>query len=81
MNFLEGEVAAIGQLSVTVQYGSDESQTVVVLRGDAKVGDKVTVGIRPEHLHVAASGNGAVANVMAVESMGDADSNAGIVNV
>ncbi|TFE36829.1 sn-glycerol-3-phosphate ABC transporter ATP-binding protein UgpC [Paraburkholderia dipogonis] len=72
MNFLEGKVVAVDQTSVTVQYGSGECQTVAVYSGNARTGDKVTVGIRPEHLHPGDFGNGAVGRVMAVESLGDA---------
>ncbi|CCD35820.1 Various polyols ABC transporter, ATP-binding component [Candidatus Paraburkholderia kirkii UZHbot1] len=61
MNFLSGTVAAV--------------QNDGVLPGSAKVGDAVTVGIRPEHLQpnsAEAGDYGVSAATMTVETLGDA---------
>ena len=87
MNFLEGVVEQIAGDGVLVRYASGETQRVAVeTRGTASSGAqtlaqgaRVTVGIRPEHLHVqpsaAADGAprfGVAARTTAVESLGDA---------
>jgi multiple sugar transport system ATP-binding protein len=72
MNFMEGVVQSVTHDGVTVRYETGETQRVAVEPGAVKVGDKVTVGIRPEHLHVGAAEDGVSATTMAVESLGDA---------
>ncbi|REE06497.1 sorbitol ABC transporter ATP-binding protein /mannitol ABC transporter ATP-binding protein [Paraburkholderia sp. BL27I4N3] len=72
MNLLEGAVDSVGAAGVVVRYPSGETQHAAVEAGNARPGDKVTIGVRPEHLHVSASGDGVGARVMAVESLGDA---------
>jgi multiple sugar transport system ATP-binding protein len=47
-------------------------QKVAVEPRGAREGDKVTVGIRPEHLHVESGEWGVGARAMTVESLGDA---------
>jgi len=71
MNFLEGSIAAVAADSLTVRYANGETQAVSVVPGRAAVGDKVTVGIRPEHLKLEATSDGVSAQVMTVESLGD----------
>jgi multiple sugar transport system ATP-binding protein len=72
MNFLEGTVAAVRGDGVSVRFADGDTQEVGVEAGSAKVGDTVTVGIRPEHLSISASGEqGFGARVTAVESLGD----------
>ncbi|MDR5736525.1 MULTISPECIES: sn-glycerol-3-phosphate ABC transporter ATP-binding protein UgpC [unclassified Caballeronia] len=74
MNFLSGTVVQVRDGGVLVKYATGEAQLVGVLPGNAKPGDAVTVGIRPEHLQpVAASGEyGVSASTMTVETLGDA---------
>ncbi|WP_321934582.1 sn-glycerol-3-phosphate ABC transporter ATP-binding protein UgpC [Paraburkholderia sp. J8-2] len=72
MNFLEGAVQAVSRDGVTVRYETGETQRVSVEPGAAKEGDKVTVGIRAEHLHASTTGDGTQARTMTVESLGDA---------
>jgi multiple sugar transport system ATP-binding protein len=75
MNFLSGTVAQIQNDGVLVKYATGETQLVGVLPGNAKPGDAVTVGIRPEHLQPNApdSGDyGVSASAMTVETLGDA---------
>ncbi|MEX3930742.1 ABC transporter ATP-binding protein [Paraburkholderia phymatum] len=72
MNFLEGVVQSVSANGVLVKYETGETQLVLVEAGRAKEGDKVTVGIRPEHLHIDVADYGVSARIMAVESLGDA---------
>jgi multiple sugar transport system ATP-binding protein len=72
MNFLEGTVHSVGQEGVVVKYATGETQLAAVDAGKARPGDKVTLGVRPEHLHVSASAEGVRVRIMAVESLGDA---------
>jgi multiple sugar transport system ATP-binding protein len=71
MNFLDGVVQGVTRDDVLVRYETGETQRVAVDPGRAKEGDKVTVGIRPEHVHVDSSEFGVSANTMAIESLGD----------
>ena len=72
MNFMEGVVQAVAADGVLVRYETGETQRVAVEPGRAKEGDKVTVGVRPEHLLVGMADYGVTARIMAVESLGDA---------
>ncbi|SAK51253.1 ABC transporter-like protein [Caballeronia hypogeia] len=75
MNFLSGTIAAVQSNGVLVKYATGETQLVGVLSGNAKVGDAVTVGIRPEHLQpnsAEAGDYGVSASTMTVETLGDA---------
>jgi multiple sugar transport system ATP-binding protein len=72
MNFMEGVVQSVTHDGVTVRYETGETQRVAVEPASVKQGDKVTVGIRPEHLHVGTTDDGVSARTMAVESLGDA---------
>lgn len=51
MNFLQGEIKAVGQNEVTVQLIGHEAE-IPAVTDNVKVGDKVTVGIRPEYLTI-----------------------------
>ena len=72
MNFLEGTVETVGEQSVVVRFATGETQVASVSAKRARPGDKVTVGVRPEHLHVSAAGKGIGVKVLTVESLGDA---------
>ena len=88
MNFLDGVVEQVGGDGVLVRYATGEMQRVAIeTRGTAssgasalEQGARVTVGIRPEHLHAqpnASAGatspmQGVVARTTTVESLGDA---------
>ncbi|GAB3253790.1 ABC transporter ATP-binding protein [Chitinimonas naiadis] len=69
MNFLDGTVAKLDHQYVYVALAGG-MQAVSVLPGSLKVGDTVTLGVRPEHLQPQAGGPIA-ARVTAVESLGD----------
>ena len=75
MNFLSGTVAAVQSDGVLVKYATGETQLAGVLPGNAKVGDAVTVGVRPEHLQpnsAEAGDYGVSATANTVETLGDA---------
>ncbi|MEM7044251.1 MAG: sn-glycerol-3-phosphate ABC transporter ATP-binding protein UgpC [Pseudomonadota bacterium] len=58
MNFLEGEVASATGNAVTVALPGGE-QVIAAVTGDgAQAGQKVTLGVRPEHLIDGGMGNG-----------------------
>jgi ABC-type sugar transport system ATPase subunit len=72
MNFLHGAIAEISPDGVTVKL-KDGGEVKARVKGDgARVGDAVTVGVRPEHLRVTAGDKGNLtANVQLVEDLGD----------
>ncbi|MFX1761201.1 sn-glycerol-3-phosphate ABC transporter ATP-binding protein UgpC [Paraburkholderia sp. A3BS-1L] len=75
MNFLDGVVQQVASDGVVVRYETGETQKVAVepnTASGAREGDKVTVGIRPEHMHVATGEYGVSAKANTVESLGDA---------
>ncbi len=72
MNFLKGEIAEVGADGVTVKLTGGGTVKAKVKGDGAKVGDSVTVGIRPEHLKVTAGDKGPLsASVQLVEDLGD----------
>jgi multiple sugar transport system ATP-binding protein len=56
MNFLSASVTAVGAQGATVALPGGGSVAVAVQPGQVKAGDKVTLGVRPEHLRPAESG-------------------------
>ena len=69
MNFLPAKVTATDVGGATVQLGSGSTITVPVQPGRLKAGDAVTLGVRPEHLRPAESGE-LLGEVMVVERLG-----------
>jgi multiple sugar transport system ATP-binding protein len=73
MNFISGEISEQSATSATVLLPSGARIKAAVDASNAKAGDKVTLGIRPEHAtDGAADGNFVEATVMLVEPMGEA---------
>ncbi|SAL04117.1 sugar ABC transporter protein [Caballeronia calidae] len=72
MNFLDGTIESVGTESLVVRFASGETQIAAVRAPGARPGEKVTVGVRPEHVHVSAMGKGTSVKVLTVESLGDA---------
>ena len=69
MNFIEVKATATSAQGVTVQLPGGAPLTVPVASAGVSVGDALTLGVRPDHLKVSASG--AVAGpVMVVERLG-----------
>ncbi|SAK86550.1 ABC transporter-like protein [Caballeronia hypogeia] len=72
MNFLEGTVQSVDADGIVIKLTSGERQRAAVDAGDLQPGDKVTLGVRPEHLHLRLVSDGLSARVTALESLGDA---------
>jgi multiple sugar transport system ATP-binding protein len=71
MNFLDGEVSGVAANGVTVQVAEGATLTAPVARNDAAPGQKVTLGLRPEHLIEGGGGAGELkGRVIAVEHLG-----------
>jgi len=70
MNFLEGVIAQADAQSATVQLTGGAAVRCLVDAAAAKSGDKVTLGIRPEHFAVAGSENALACRVTFVETLG-----------
>ena len=56
MNFIDSEVTQVGPNSVELRLPNRNTLTVPVRPEGVAVGDPVTLGIRPDHLHVAETG-------------------------
>ena len=75
MNFLQGTLRSVGGVSADVELPSLGAVRVSADAAGGKVGDAVTIGVRPEHLRVCAAGDDAhntiPARVDLVEYLGD----------
>ena len=71
MNFLHGELAAASAEGVTVKLTDGTTVPARVNGAGAKVGQQVTLGIRPEHLRVTAEPGGRQATIQLIEDLGD----------
>jgi len=71
MNFIDAEVVEAGAAGASVRLKSGETLRVDVDATAARAGDKVTLGIRPEHFDDHASTNTIETNVTFVESLGN----------
>jgi multiple sugar transport system ATP-binding protein len=71
MNFLEGEVAGAAGNAVTVRLVDGTTLLAPVGPDGARAGEKVTVGMRPEHLLEGGGGDSEIrGHVVAVEHLG-----------
>jgi multiple sugar transport system ATP-binding protein len=70
MNFIDATVIEASSSQATVRLGGGESIHCAVDAGSAKVGDKVKLGVRPEHLRPGLVGNALATTVTFVESLG-----------
>jgi multiple sugar transport system ATP-binding protein len=69
MNLLPGEIAAGTDNALTVRLA--DGSMVLAPAGDARPGDKVTLGMRPEHLLAGGGGDAEIrGQVVAVEHLG-----------
>jgi multiple sugar transport system ATP-binding protein len=69
MNFLPVTVTEVTDAATTIQLASGATLAVPVRPGRQKIGDAATLGIRPEHMHLAGEGE-IVGEVMVVERLG-----------
>jgi multiple sugar transport system ATP-binding protein len=72
MNFIAAEIAQADARQAVVKLESNVTIRVEVDASAAKVGDKVTLGVRPEHLDPKASENLIESTITFVESLGSA---------
>jgi multiple sugar transport system ATP-binding protein len=70
MNLLTGEITAITKAAVRVKLASGDVVAAAVEAGRAKIGDRVTLGVRPDALTVGKGANGFAATVDVVETLG-----------
>jgi multiple sugar transport system ATP-binding protein len=73
MNFVKATVASVDAMGVTVDFGEAKPMSIAIGGTRAKVGDSVTLGIRPEHLGEGTRhGMVLTGTVEAVEHLGEA---------
>ena len=71
MNFLDGEVSGVSATGVPVKVADGATLTAPVSQNGAAPGQKVTLGLRPEHLIEGGGGAGELkGRVIAVEHLG-----------
>ena len=72
MNFIDGEIIDASASHASVRLASGAQLRALVDASAAKPGDKVTLGVRPEHFQVGGDVNVINATVTFVESLGSA---------
>jgi multiple sugar transport system ATP-binding protein len=70
MNLLDGEIVQADGAGASVRLGGGEVIRCLVEAGAAHVGDKVKLGVRPEHLRAGLADNALRSSVTFVESLG-----------
>lgn len=70
MNFLSVTVTAVTNSGTTVQLPGAVTVTIPVQPGKLSVGDRATLGIRPEHLQISQSNATMISEVLVVERLG-----------
>lgn len=70
MNFLSVTVSSVNDSGTTVQLPGDASVTIPVKPGRLSVGDRATLGIRPEHLQLDLNNPTLAGEVLVVERLG-----------
>lgn len=70
MNFLPVTVTAVNDSGTTVNLPHGGSVTVSVKPGSVSVGDRVTLGVRPEHLRLSQTNATMSGEVLVVERLG-----------
>jgi ABC-type sugar transport system ATPase subunit len=72
MNLLPAEIVTATSTGATVRTATGETLKVAVDAAQATAGDKVTLGVRPEHLGLEGAGDAISARVTFVETLGHA---------
>jgi multiple sugar transport system ATP-binding protein len=72
MNFLAVTVSAVNDSGTTVKLPGDATVTIPVKPGSVSVGERVTLGIRPEHLRLDQTNANLNGEVLVVERLGGA---------
>jgi multiple sugar transport system ATP-binding protein len=70
MNFIPAQIISADAAGAQVQLASGETIRCLVDAASAQPGQQVTVGLRPEHLHIGADDNRITVGVTFVESLG-----------
>ncbi|MBL1178246.1 ABC transporter ATP-binding protein [Pantanalinema sp. GBBB05] len=70
MNFLAVTVTAVNDSGTTVRLPGDTTVTIPVRPGSLSVGDRATLGIRPEHLRLDSTNPTLTGEVLVVERLG-----------
>ena len=70
MNLIDAVVEQADAAGATVRLGAGESIRCAVDAGGARTGDKVKLGVRPEHLRAGVADNALLTTVTFVESLG-----------
>ena len=74
MNFLSVMTTSVRDSGTTLRLPGDDTVTVPVQPKTLSVGDRATLGIRPEHLRIDANNPTLMGEVLVVERLGDATS-------
>jgi multiple sugar transport system ATP-binding protein len=80
INLLSGEIEVADHTRARVRLASGEVIEVAVDASEAKAGQSVTLGVRPEHLEAHATANCLTATVRFVESLGAVSYAYGVLN-
>ena len=80
INLLQGAIEAADHIRAKVRLGSGEVIEVAADASKAKVGESVTLGVRPEHLQAHEASNGLTATVRFVEALGAVSYAYGVLN-
>jgi multiple sugar transport system ATP-binding protein len=70
MNFVSVTVTAVNDSGITVKLPGDASVTIPVKPGKLSVGERATLGIRPEHLRLDRNNATVNGEVLVVERLG-----------
>jgi ABC-type sugar transport system ATPase subunit len=70
MNFIEGEVTGATADATTVRADDGSALAVPVASDQIKIGERVTLGIRPQHIILVSGADGIAAKVRLVEALG-----------
>ncbi len=74
MNFLSVMTTSVRDYGTTLRLPGDDTVTVPVQPNNLMVGDRATLGIRPQHLRIDANHPTLMCEVLVVEHLGDATS-------
>ncbi len=73
MNFVKGAIAAVDEAAVEVALPGEVRTRIAVRTQQARSGDEVTLGVRPEHVLAGGGGAQLVGRVEVVEQLGDSN--------
>ncbi|MGD1900551.1 MAG: ABC transporter ATP-binding protein [Phormidesmis sp.] len=74
MNFLPVAIAGVGASGITVKLPGGGTVVVPVRPANVQLGDRITLGVRPEHIRIDAENPTIMGEVLVIEHLGDATS-------